>query len=197
MLSILAGMMIALGGTIFLSVGGVIGASLFAIGLMTICVFQLELFTGKVGLLATNGINVGKVIEIWFGNLFGTMIVGFGIILTPIGLQLSEKAVDIVALRIANGPFANLALGIFCGLLMYIAVTAHSKTNNPLYLIFPVATFILCGFNHCVADMFYLSIGAMELADYTVLIPTTLGNVIGCNVIPTALCYYYGGELPY
>jgi formate/nitrite transporter FocA (FNT family) len=54
MLSILAGMLIAMSGIAYLTVGGPIGASLFSLGLLAILHFKLELFTGKAGLLATN-----------------------------------------------------------------------------------------------------------------------------------------------
>lgn len=53
MLSILAGMMIAIGGIINLSIGGIAGALLFSMGLLTILTLRFELFTGKAGLLAT------------------------------------------------------------------------------------------------------------------------------------------------
>lgn len=103
MLSILAGMMIAIGGVIYLSQGGVVGALLFSMGLLTILSFKLELFTGKAGLLATNEVTIGKLIKIWFGNFFGTALITFGIILTPRGAKLANKAIPIVELRVANG----------------------------------------------------------------------------------------------
>lgn len=190
MLSILAGMMIALGGIVFLSCGGVTGALFFSMGLLTILALKLELFTGKAGLLVTNEIKPGKLFGIWAGNFIGTAILAFGLIFTPKGLVLAEEATKIVAIRVANGPFANLIYGIICGMLMFMAVKTFAVTNgNPLYAMLPVAIFILCGFNHCIADMFYLNMGAMELSDYLVLIPTSIGNLIGCNIIPAALEY--------
>ena len=72
---------------------------------------------------------------------------------------------------------------------MYIAVTGYKGSNNIAFVFVPVATFILAGFNHCVADMYYLCIGAMKFTDYLILIPTTIGNIIGCNLIPWCLQY--------
>lgn len=183
-LSILAGLMIAVGGVINLSVGGALGAFMFSLGLLTVLIFKLELFTGKAGLLATNEMKIGKLSKIWVGNFIGTAIVAILLTLTPKGVDLFEKATQIVAIRNANDFYTNFVYGGFCGLMMYIAV---SSWINPVYAILPVAAFILCGFNHCVADMFYLNIGATALTDYLTLIPTTLGNICGCCLIPWAL----------
>lgn len=188
MLSIVAGMMIAMGGTVYLTLGGLEGALLFSMGLLTILCLKLELFTGKAGLLATREITLGKLLEIWIGNFLGSWIFAFLLIMTPKGVDLAMRASEIVAIRLANGFFVNFIYGIFCGMLMFIAVKTWPFTNgNPLYAMMPVGIFILCGFNHCIADMFYLHIGCMDLFDYQILIPTTLGNLLGCNIIPWAI----------
>lgn len=188
MLSIVAGMMIAIGGIIFLTLSGLEGALLFSMGLLTILCLKLELFTGKAGLLATKEITPGKLLEIWIGNFIGTLGMALMLLLTPRGAELSNKATEIVAIRLANGFFVNLIYGIFCGMLMFMAVKTWQFTNgNPFYAMMPVGIFIVCGFNHCVADMFYLHMGCLHLSDYWVLIPTTIGNLIGCNIIPWAI----------
>lgn len=185
MLSVLAGMMIAIGGTVYLTYGGIVGALLFAVGLLTILAFRLELFTGKAGHLGRelNPISPLKLADIWFGNFFGTMIVAIGLQMTGKGEALFAAARSIVETRLANSPVENLILGVFCGLLMYIAVEGYNQTKNSLFVLMPVATFIISGYNHCVADMFYLALGATSWNDYLVLIPTTIGNVIGCNIL--------------
>ena len=188
MLSIVAGMMIAIGGIIFLTLSGLEGALLFSMGLLTILCLKLELFTGKAGLLATREIKPGKLLEIWIGNFIGTLGMALMLLLTPRGIDLSNKAMEIVAVRLANGFFVNLIYGIFCGMLMFMAVKTWQFTNgNPFYAMMPVGIFIVCGFNHCIADMFYLHMGCTSILDYHVLIPTTIGNLIGCNIIPWAI----------
>ena len=182
-LSMLAGMAITLGATVYLSVGGVVGALLFSVGLMTVVAFKLDLFTGKAGLLATNEITIGKLIKIWFGNFLGAFLTSLAVLISPIGEKVAVSATPILETRLGNHPVENLILGIFCGILMYIAVFGFQKTGNILFLIMPVATFIVCGFNHCVADMAYITLSCRTPLDYWVLIPTTLGNLIGCNVI--------------
>ena len=188
MLSILAGVMIALGGIVYLSVGGIAGALLFSMGLLTILAFKFELFTGKASLLSTKQIKIGKLLEIWIGNFIGTLFAAFGILFTPAGTQLTEKAMVIIAAKTSYSFSTNLLYGVFCGLLMYIAVQTYSmRHQNALYAMLPVAIFILCGFNHCIADMFYLHMGGLHIKDYWILIPTTIGNLIGCNIIPFSL----------
>lgn len=186
-LSILAGMMIALGGVVNLQLGGVAGAIFFAVGLLTILQFKMELFTGKAGLLATNEIEFDDLVRIWIGNFIGCFIVALCLYITPLGAVLYESAQTIVALRIANGPIANLMYGIFCGMMMYIAVTGYSKSQNVIFVFVPVAVFILSGFNHCVADMFYMLMGANTIEGFGTLIPSTIGNVIGAYSLSGSL----------
>lgn len=178
-MAILAGFMIGIGALVYLSVGGYVGALLFAVGLMTICWFKLHLFTGKVGLAATNEIGWQDLLRIWCGNFVGTMTAAALYLLTPNHEAVLESAAAIVQTRLANGPIVNFFLGVFCGVLMFVAVTGYSESRNFLFTYIPVAVFILCGFNHCIADMMYLHLGAAHWQDYIVLLPTTLGNAVG------------------
>ena len=65
---------------------------------------------------------------------------------------------------------------------MTSAVEGYKRTGNWLFAIIPVAVFILIGFNHCVADMFYVAMSNVAGGAMT-LLPTTIGNIIGCNLI--------------
>lgn len=184
MYSILAGIMISLGCIVNLQVGGIGGALFFSLGLITILMFNFDLFTGRAGLLATNQITLKRIGLIWLGNLCGCVMVATILSLTPLGATLGATAQAIAAIRLANGPLANVILGGCCGILMYIGVNLFNKQNNPIYAIMPVATFILSGFNHCVADMFYFSISNASWITWLTLIPTTIGNVCGACIIP-------------
>lgn len=177
MKSIIAGIFIGIAAITNLKVGGgVLGAFLFSVGLIAVLRFEAELFTGKAGLLATREIGVWKILEIWIGNLLGTALPIALILFTPNSADLSQAAIQIVEIRISNGFAANLILGIFCGILMTIAVRTFVR-EQPLYAILPVMVFILAGFNHCVADMAYCHLANYG---YETLIPTTVGNIIGC-----------------
>ena len=74
--SIMGGFMITLAAAIYLTVSGALGAFMFAIGLLTILIFQFNLFTGKAGLLAQKKIRIIPLIDIWWGNFMGCAICG-------------------------------------------------------------------------------------------------------------------------
>ena len=189
MYSVLAGFMIAMGGYINLTLGGIPGALFFAIGLLTILHFKFNLFTGKAGALALGKITWEEIICIWCGNFLGTAIGATMTLGTPKGMDLTYAAVAIIEQKVSNHPVENLVLGIGCGVLMFIAVKGYQDSHNITFVFVPVATFILADFNHCVADMYYLCLGAMKITDFGILIPTTIGNILGCNMINWCLRY--------
>ena len=187
-LSIAAGILIAVGAIVYLTVGNICGAILFSMGLLTILCLKLNLFTGKAGLYATKEITLFQLVKVWVGNFIGTLIAAILILMTPRGQELSILAAQIVDIKLQNGFIVNLIYGIFCGLLMFMAVKTWICTNgNPIYAIMPVAIFILCGFNHCVADMFYLHLTKDISLNYFILLPTTIVNFIGCNILPWSI----------
>ncbi len=97
MLSILAGFLIAMGGIINLTLGGIPGALFFSLGLLTIVTFKYELFTGKAGLLTTGEIKPWKLFTIWLGNFIGAAACALMVSLTPSAETLVSKAAAIVA----------------------------------------------------------------------------------------------------
>jgi formate/nitrite transporter FocA (FNT family) len=187
-MAILAGIMIALGATTYLSVGGLAGALLFAVGLMGVLAFEFKLFTGKAGLLADRNIGVLELAKIWGGNLLGCAITGCIVENTPVFEKIRDAATAITQTRIDNMWYENIFLGVLCGILMYVAVNGYKLTKNIAYAIVPVGAFILIGANHCVADMYYWIVGSTNIemigAGALALLCTTAGNIIGCNVIP-------------
>lgn len=184
--SILAGIMISIGAALYLVIGGIPGAILFSIGLLTILYFQFHLFTGKAGLFAEGKIRPGELCKIWCGNLIGCAIGVIILTLAGLGPAIIPAATAILATRISNIYFVNMFLGVLCGILMYIAVNQYEKA--PYMTIMCVAAFILLGANHCIADMVYTLIAATPETigpGIAALIWTTIGNVIGCNLIPS------------
>lgn len=176
-MSILAGIFIGLGAIAYINVGGIAGAFLFSVGLLAVLRFQAELFTGKADLLSKRLINIENLCGIWAGNFCGTYLITLCVRASP---KCIEVAQNIVNAKIENGIINNFILGIPCGILMYIAVKGF-KEEQPIYTILPIMVFVLSGFNHCVADMSYCHIAQNG---YLTLIPTTIGNLIGCNIIP-------------
>lgn len=181
-LAILAGICIGIGGTVYLSLENkIVGSLLFACGLYAICTQGLYLFTGKVGYVVNGDVKyLIDVLITWLGNLIGTGLCAGAVLISRIGLKIYMMASEVSLIKFNDNYLSLFSLGIMCGLLMYIAVDGYKKTNNPLILFVPVSVFILCGFEHCIADMFYFwASGVMNIKAIVVLLIITLGNSIG------------------
>lgn len=189
LLAVGAGLAISIGGTVYLSVDNkIIGSLLFAVGLYAIVLNGLFLYTGKVGYLVVQSDKIeylGLLAITWLGNLAGTWIGAVAVLNTRIQ-GIRENAVGICETKLADGPLSIFLLAIFCGILMYIAVDGFREKENPLILFICVSVFILSGFEHCIANMFYFSIaGAWSLKTIVYLIIMTLGNSLGGVLIPS------------
>lgn len=189
--AVLAGACISLGGTAFLSLDNkVLGAFFFVIGLFTICTFGFNLFTGKVCYSIGAGPSyIVTLVIIWIGNLLGCLIIALIESLTRIGPALTERAVTMANTKLADNGLSLFILAFFCNVCIYIAVDGFK--NNPhelgkyLSLVFGVMVFILCGFEHSVADMYYFSIAhAWSAKTLLYVIIITLGNAVGGLIIP-------------
>lgn len=183
--------MIAIGGTVFLSIENkVIGASLFSIGLFGVLIYNLNLYTGKIGYLITdfNLKYIKELIITLIGNFIGACSVGFILRYTRIYDKIYEKSLVLANIKLNDNILSIFILSIFCGLLMYYAVNGFKKqTDFGKYLVvyLGVAVFILCGFEHCIADMYYFSVAdiwSLKTLGYTGIM--VLGNSIGSFIIP-------------
>ncbi len=188
---VLAGLSIALGGAVFLSVENkVVGALFFTVGLFTVCTFGLNLFTGKVCYVFENGPEyAADLVLIWFGNLAGTWLTAELLGLTRVGPALREKAAVLCDAKLSDGLLSIFILAVFCNILIFIAVDGFRKNPHELgkylALFFGVSVFILCGFEHCVANMFYFSMArAWSLKTLVYLLVMTLGNAVGGVLLP-------------
>ncbi len=194
---IYAGILIGIGGCAYLAVkNNVAGSFLFSIGLLTICMYQMNLYTGKIGYILVNKLNyIYELILSLVGNFIGTFIVGFLMRQTR-QTSLILKAQDLVKIKLDDNLISILILSIFCGMLMYIAVNNY-KTNKTeigkyIGIFMCVMTFILCGFEHCVANMFYFSAAwSLSLKTLLYLLVMIAGNSIGSIVIAFFYNKYY------
>lgn len=180
--------MISLGCYINLRVGGVVGAIMFSLGLMSVILFGYNLFTGKAHQLRTKEIAAIDLATVWIGNFIGCFIAAF--IAFWIGDQsVIEGARAIVESRIAAGPIKVFLLGVPTGLLMTAAVRCPKEENLKLvFVAMCVGMFILCGFAHCVADMFYFWVGSRNWTEILYVLPVTVGNLIGCQIFVKKTC---------
>ena len=164
-LGVLAGVSISLGGTVFLmSADKTVGALLFAVGLFCVCAFGFSLFTGKVCYVFDNDRKYACALPvIWLGNLIGAVGTAFLESVTRIGPGLAEKAATVCQAKLDQSPLSAFILAVFCNMMIYIAVEGYKniphEVGKYLAILFGVVVFILCGFEHCVANMYYFTAG--------------------------------------
>ena len=231
--AVLAGSFIGLGAVFFtyvihdstLSTGltKLIGGLVFSLGLILVIITGAELFTGNnliVMAFVSRKISFSQLLRNWatvfFGNLIGSLIIVFLIYLSGQWLA-GNAAVGYKALMIANGKvnitfWQALSRGILCNILVCLAVylcfSGRSVTDKILAIIFPITAFVALGFEHSIANMYFIPAGlllknvpqvitaaaafgntAPDLSNLTVygflvnnLLPVTLGNIIGGTV---------------
>ncbi len=197
-----------------------LGGLSFCLGLILVVVGGAELFTGNVLIVmgwAHQKVRTGALLRNWslayIGNLLGAVsmaVLGYwaGFI------HFDGGAVGLSAVKIASAkvdlPFeVAFVRGLLCNALVCLALwlcfAAHSVTDKILAILFPITAFVALGFEHSIANMYFIPIGllsaldpayaGMASANLTIngfianLIPVTLGNIVGGGVF-VALSYY-------
>ena len=240
-LAILAGAFIALGAvfatTVTAGCGGlpfgvtrVLGGLAFCLGLILVAVAGAELFTGNnliVMAAADRRITLAQLLFNWgivyFGNFVGAIATAVLMFLSG-QFAFGEGVIGMRALTIAHakcqlGFVQAVALGILCNALVCLAVwlcfSARSTTDKILAIIFPITAFVAAGFEHSVANMYFIPIGlfirsgadisfwetvgtsASDFANLTWsnflavnLLPVTIGNIIG-GALMVGIVYWF------
>lgn len=188
--AVLTGFAIGIGGAVNLSCDNkYIGAFLFGTGLFVILFFGFSLFTGKVGYAVENPPSyLIDLAVIWLGNLLGTALTGWLILGTRIS-AIGERAAGMCEIKLGDSAGSILILSFFCGMLMFLAADGFKTIKNPvgqvLVIFLPVMVFILSGFEHCIANMFYFTVGsAWSPKALGWLLLMSLGNALGGIIIP-------------
>ncbi|HSI97339.1 MAG TPA: formate/nitrite family transporter [Gaiellaceae bacterium] len=234
-LSVLAGAFIALGAIFATTVaagGGelpygvvrLLAGLVFTLGLILVIVAGAELFTGNnliVMAWASREVSTGKLLGnwtiVWIGNFVGAFATALILYASKQyefgGGEVGRTALSIAAAKTDLGFVQAIALGMLCNALVCLAVWltygAHTTTDKILAIIPPIAAFVAAGFEHSVANMYFIGIGllikgddafvsgldaAPDLSGLTWgaffvdnLLPVTIGNVIGGAVMVGAV----------
>ncbi len=188
---VMAGFFVSIGGTAFLSIENrVVAALFFTTGLFAISNYGFNLFTGKVCYLLDNGPGyLWDLALIWLGNLGGTLIATALLGLTRVHPALAETAAPLVAAKLGDGLLSVFVLSVFCNVLIFIAVDGYriipDALGKYLALFLGVAVFAISGFEHCVANMYFISLTGSWSADAVLfIIVNTLGNSLGGLLVP-------------
>lgn len=225
-LAVLAGAFIAFGACLYttaitgLNVGfgltRLIGGVSFSLGLILVIVTGAELFTGNTLMViayVSGKISFLRLMRNWaivyFGNIVGSLAVVFMVFYAQ-QWKMGEMAVGVSAYNIAGSklsisPLAALISGILCNILVCLAIwlcySARTTTDKILSVLFPVSAFVALGFEHSIANMYFMAYGMLlsntssfmraSVGDYAQsvftiknliinnLIPVTCGNIIG------------------
>jgi formate/nitrite transporter len=207
---------------------------LFPFGLVMVILSGSELFTGSclisISVLARR-VRLSRMLKNWLlvyvGNFIGSIVVAAACVyfgqLNYSGGALAAYTIKAAAAKCALGFGDAVVLGIFCNLLVclgvFMALSAKDTAGRAIGAYLPVAVFVICGFEHSVANMYYIPAGlfaaripayaakASELGLFTDgltwynffianLLPVTIGNIIGGVALGALMwrCYLYGKE---
>lgn len=240
LLGIMAGAFIALGGaTSSTAVHGIadvglartIAGTIFPVGLMMIVFVGGELFTGNclivmdvVDKKVTWRACARNLVVVYFSNLVGALIIDFLIYYSG-NLDYTDGLLGAYAIKVALGkiaisPIRGITSGILCNILVCIAILMASAATDIVgkvwAIFFPIMAFVVGGFEHCVANMFYIPMGMLaatnpayvaraqeaygitqaQLDSLTLVnslqnfLPVTLGNMLGGMVFVGIPCYF-------
>jgi len=226
LLGILAGFFIGLGAVfctlvttdigLGFGLGKLLGGLAFSLGLILVVVAGAELFTGNALIIApwlSTRVSGSALLRNWaivyFANFAGALIL-VAILYHAQFWALNGYGVGANALMIASGKTSlafipALCRGILCNVLVCLAVwmclSARSVTQKTLAIVFPITAFVACGFEHSIANMFFIPMGiamagqaevvqaaglpASQIANVNILglvynlVPVTIGNIIG------------------
>ena len=199
--SLLAGVFIAFGATTYLICTShdnyafkILGSFLFGIGLFTIIVFKLWLYTGKVGYVIDNKLNyIISLFVCLIGNILGVVLTSLIIKQTyVIDGNVMELVNSLVEKKNSESPIELLILSMMCGIMIYIAVEGYSKCEHylgkVLFAFMPIVIFVLCGFEHVVANgCYYTYYGEISWKVVGWFLLMAIGNAIGSIFIAFGL----------
>ena len=232
-LAMLAGAFIAFGATYFLVFLGdsavpfaaqrMVGGICFSLGLVLVLCCGAELFTGNMLMvtgLASKKIKLGGLVRnwviVWLGNLVGSLIVVALIYWCGVGAMnggaVGDAMVSVAVGKVTPDWLVLMAKGIMCNVMVCLAVwigfSARTVVDKVLGIMLPISFFVAAGFEHCVANMFFLPTGLLMKSagfgaavsnagalDVTAILynlsAATVGNIIGGVLVGLAYWFVY------
>ncbi|MFA6755889.1 MAG: formate/nitrite transporter family protein [Bacilli bacterium] len=180
--------------------GKALGSVVFAFGLIFVCFLGTNLYTGKIGFVF-EGNKKEKVIECIIAlvfNIIGALIVSlFFVLFDGTDGELVTLVNNCVTGKLniydsGSGWYKTLFSSIFCGIMIYLAVFFFKKYDNPFLrivgIIFPIIIFVSCGFDHCIANVFYFGTSLFTNKFTPEILMLLLINIVG-NSIGSLLIY--------
>ena len=177
--STLAGLLISLGATAFLTADNkIVGALLFSIGLTAVILLEANLYTGKIGYVNSKAKLISAAL-ILIQNLLVALVCGLIFYSTK-----NNVCENLWLNKLTKSWHEFLFDSIGCGICIYLSVELYKKTGSIFVIILGVLVFILSGFEHCIADIFYLSASmSFDLKSILYILIAIIGNSIGSLLI--------------
>ncbi len=222
-LAIMAGIFIAFGGVFFCTFLGdatlpfgvqrVVAGLCFSLGLILVVCCGAELFTGNA--LMVCGLASGKIklagllrnwVVVWIGNFCGALLIVWIVFMAHSadmnGGEVGAVMISTAASKISLDWWTIFFKGIICNILVcaavWISFAGRTIVDKVVGVIFPITAFVACGFEHCVANMFFLPMGvALNAAGYASTVNTSMLNIGGIfyNLSAATLGNIVGGAL--
>lgn len=178
--SILAGLLISLAGIVYLNCdNNIVGSLLFSLGLVSVILLEANLFTGKIGYVNSKQSILDSLIILVF-NLVAATIIG---LIYRCGSDAAASVAESKLLVFNETWWLTGLKSIGCGAAIYLAVEGYKKSKSLIPTILGVMTFILAGWNHCIADCFYMAAGSSSALAIPYLLVVIVGNSIGSLLI--------------
>lgn len=181
-----AGLLVSIGGCVFLACDSrYVGAVLFSVALLSICYKGYSLFTGRVGYLAEDRSReaVSALLLGLLGNTIGTVVTGLCV--QKLMPHLAQTANTICQAKLEQTLPGTVFRAVLCGVLMYLAVSIYKEKQTIAGVVFCVPVFILSGFEHSIANLFYFAAsGIVSLRAFGYLWTVIAGNALGGLLLP-------------
>lgn len=170
--SILAGFMIGIGNIALMTSGNqFVGALLFSVALMTVIYFELPLYTGRIGTVIQDRSYLSCLLALVFNTVGAVLAVWMFKVMSPENAMLIK---NVAHTKYSKGLLALFIAGIFCNVLIHIAVS----TKHSIMVILCVMAFIVCGFEHSIADVPYMLLD-FSYANLLGWVMVLAGNTVG------------------
>ena len=158
---------------------------MFSVALLCICFKGFSLYTGRIGFLPWNFSkeSLSDLLLGLLGNVLSTA--AFGLALSYAVPALYAAAAPICEAKLTQPWWSALLRAFMCGVLMYLAVSVYKQNKSTLGIFFCIPVFILSGFEHSIANMFYFAaarIASWHSFGYIMLV--ILGNSLGSMFLP-------------
>ncbi len=187
----------------------------FSLGLILVMVGGAELFTGNnliVIAWADRRVSTLALLRNWglvyVGNFVGALATAYGVYLSGIhklaGGKVGANAIAIATTKVSLSFSEAFVRGMFCNALVCLAVwlgfSARTTTDKILAIVFPITAFVAAGFEHSIANMYFVPLGMLLEGSEPVitwsgflvgnLLPVTLGNIVGGSLM-VGLMYWF------